>query len=380
MSLGREERRRNDKSAWLKKGDTVVEPAMPDRKPFVIYALQGGGALGAYQAGAFRAMVEHNLEPDWVTGISIGSVTASLIAGNEKNARLARVMEFWDRVASLPQPWELVPNAATRLTDFWSRMYTIGTGQRNFFRPWPVPPSFAVPGSQPAVSYYTTEPLRRTLTELVDFDYLANAQVRLSVGASKIFGGELTFFDNTKQTLRVDHILASGAFPPSFPPVQIDGDSYWDGGVIANTSIRYLEPEILEFVPPDRDILIISINLWQTYNPEPRTMDEVTWRIKQIQYSAGTRNDMQELARELRVNRSQSKFMVCLVGYHSTSEDMPYGDCDFSRSAVTRRMDKGYADMRTLFLNNPELGAQVPEKESFAVGSAARGQGAAHFF
>jgi NTE family protein len=328
-----------------------IEPSVIEalNKRLVVYALQGGGALGAYQVGAYEALLEHELDPDWVTGISIGSLNAAIIAGNEKKNRIPQLKKFWEAITSDQRPWERIMNPFQKITSMFQVGQAVMFGQPNFFRPWIVPAMLGNPGTPQAVSYYTTQPLRDTMTPLVDFGVIARGDVRLTLGSTKIFGGELKFFDNHEMTLRMDHILASGAFPPSFPAVTIDGYGYWDGGVVSNTSVSYLADHIVDEAQEKgdpRDILIICINLWQSYNPEPRTIEEVAWRTKQIQFSSRVEKDMRELHAKVRAKSPGTKVDVLIVGYKSTFEDMPFGDADFSYSSVTRRMDKGRADMR----------------------------------
>lgn len=316
----------------------------------VVYALQGGGALGAYQVGAYQALLEHGLEPDWVTGISIGSLNAALIAGNEREQRVPRLRQFWESITSKQRPWDRVSNPFSNFTTSLQFAQTVAFGLPNFFRPWGVPPMLSHPGSPAATSYYTTEPLRQTLQELVDFGVIARGECRLTLGSTKIFGGELKFFDSTDITLRMDHVLASGAYPPSFPSVEIDGYGYWDGGVVANTSVSYLAEHLLS-AANGRGILVICINLWQTFDPEPRTIDEVMWRTKQIQFSTRVESDMHDLQAQLRLQSAATgeplpDLDVLIVGYNSTSQDVPYGDGDFSYASVTRRIEQGRADMR----------------------------------
>ena len=340
-------------------------------KRLVVYALQGGGALGAYQVGAYQALLEHELEPDWVTGISIGALNAAIIAGNERENRVARMRQFWEEITLRQQPWDFVSNPFSNFTTTLQFARTLAFGLPNFFRPWGIPPALAHPGSSAATSYYTTEPLRQTLQELLDFGVIARGNCRLTLGSTKIFGGELRFFDSTEMTLRMDHVLASGAYPPSFPKIEIDGYGYWDGGVVANTSVAYLTDHLLA-AANGRGILIICINLWQTFDPEPRTIDEVMWRTKQIQFSSRVESDMRELQAKLKARAAVSGDVppdidVLIVGYKSTKEDVPNGDGDFSYASVIRRIEKGRADMRHALeymskVVAPGIHAEVPRQ------------------
>ena len=334
----------------------------------VVYALQGGGALGAYQVGAYQALLEHDLQPDWVTGISIGSLNAAIIAGNERDQRVPRLRQFWEAITRRQEPWDRVSNPFSNFTTAFQFAQTCMFGLPNFFRPWAMPPMLSHPGSSAATSYYNTAPLRETLQELIDFGVIARGDCRLTLGSTKIFGGELKFFDSTESTLRMDHVLASGAYPPSFPAIEIDGYGYWDGGVVANTSVSYLADHILDAAKNHNGILIICINLWQTFDPEPRTLDEVTWRTKQIQFSSRVESDMRDLQEELS-SRSEKALDVLIVGYKSTSEDIPFGDGDFSYSSILRRIERGRADMRHAleYLCNVPISGQDPHREQYHV-------------
>ncbi|HEY9066511.1 MAG TPA: patatin-like phospholipase family protein [Burkholderiaceae bacterium] len=233
----------------------------------VVLVMPGGGALGAYQAGVYEALAGAGLEPDWVIGTSIGAINAALIAGNPKGARLDRLREFWQRV-------EQKPSLGT-----WS---IVAGGLPAFFTPRPHAWAGShVPVGLDQASYYTTEPLRRTLRELVDTDLLAKGRPRITVGAVAVRSGQMKYFDSRHETLGIDHIMASGALPPAFPAVRIDGEAYWDGGIYSNTPV---EPVIEDH--PRRSALIFAVNVWQRTAPEPRSIWEVMARQKDIQFAS----------------------------------------------------------------------------------------------
>src|SRR6267142_1823625 len=204
-----------------------------------VLVLQGGGALGAYQAGVYEGMAECGFVPDWVAGVSIGAINGALIAGNPPERRLERLREFWNRVSSgLPlnplAPLAQVRGGLNRVSALASALF----GVPGFFSPRIPPAPFAPDGTPGALSVYDTSPLRRTLAELVDFDFLNNAQrIRLSVGAVNVRSGNSIYFDNRSHELRVEHLMASGSLPPGFPPVLIDGEHYWDGGIVSNSPL-----------------------------------------------------------------------------------------------------------------------------------------------
>ncbi len=250
-----------------------------------VLVLQGGGALGSYQAGAFQALREHRFEPSWVAGISIGAINAAIIAGNHPEQRLERLHKFWNMVSS-PVPWQ--PPAGgdhARLAFNETSAALIATfGVPGFFVPR-IPPAPLWPlGSPQSLSYYDTTPLKATLKELVDFDLINSRQTRLSVGAVNIKSGNFIYFDNMKQEIRPEHIMASGALPPGFPAVEIDGEFYWDGGVASNTPLDYvLEEEV------KNDLLIFQVDLFSARGTLPATLLEAAEREKDIRYSSRTR-------------------------------------------------------------------------------------------
>ena len=250
-----------------------------------ILVLQGGGALGAYQAGVYEGMVERAFEPDWVCGVSIGAINAALIAGNPPGHRVERLREFWDQVSSgmpLIAPAFLDP---LRLAfAHVSATSTMAFGVPGFFVPR-VPPPFMQPdGSPDALSIYDTSPLRDTLLRLIDFDLINAKKVRLSVGASNVHTGNSRYFDNRDHVIGPEHIMASGALPPGFPPVVIDGDHYWDGGIVSNSPLWYVLDD-----SPRISAMIAQVDLFNAQGELPANLDQVLERSKDIQYSSKTR-------------------------------------------------------------------------------------------
>ncbi len=255
-----------------------------------VLVLQGGGALGSYQAGAFQALRHFGFEPDWIAGISIGAVNAAIIAGNEPDRRVAKLKEFWQMV-SAPVPWHPVTNGerSRSLFNETSAALIAAFGVPGFFTPR-IPPAPLWPkGSQQAVSYYDTTPLKKTLERLIDFDLINDLKCRLSVGAVSVTTGNFRYFDNYEfrkagKTIGPEHIMASGALPPGFPPIVIDGEHYWDGGIASNTPLDYvLDAEV------DRDLLIFQVDLFSARGPLPTTLLEAAEREKDIRYSSRTR-------------------------------------------------------------------------------------------
>ncbi len=248
-----------------------------------ILLLQGGGALGAYQAGAYEGLMEAGIAPDWVVGISIGGINAALIAGNPPERRVERLREFWHRVSSrvplIPGPWlDPVRPMLNQLSATTSMM----TGVPDFFRPRVPTPSFYVPCETPdRLSYYDTEPLRKTLEELADFDLINEKKVRLSLGVVSLSTGQSRYFDNEEMEIGPDHVRASGALPPGLPPIGIDGDYYWDGGVVSNTPLMY----VLENLPRMR-ALVVQVDIFRPDGELPQDIDEVMRRSLDIRFSS----------------------------------------------------------------------------------------------
>lgn len=250
-----------------------------------VLVLQGGGALGAYQAGVYEGMAERRFAPNWVTGVSIGAINAAIIAGNPPERRIEHLRAFWDRVSSgIP----IVPPAfldPLRLAfDRLSAMAASTFGAPGFFVPRVPPPYLAPDGSPGALSLYDTSPLRGTLEELVDFELLNRKSVRLSVGAVDVHSGNSVYFDSLRQTIGPEHIMASGALPPGFPPVVIDGSHYWDGGIVSNSPLWYVLDDA-----SDLNALVVQVDLFSARGPLPQNLDEVLERSKDIQYSSKTR-------------------------------------------------------------------------------------------
>ncbi len=206
-----------------------------------ILLLQGGGALGAYQAGVYEGLVEAGVAPTWVVGISIGAINASLIVGNPPEQRVERLREFWQRVSrDIGPPLPAWLDSLRPTVNHMAAMSAATFGIRAFFTPRMPPASFAADGTEGALSVYDTTPLKATLEELVDFDLINSGQVRLSLGAVDVRKGTSVYFDTKSTQIHADHVRASGALPPGFPPVTIDGEHYWDGGVVSNTPITYV--------------------------------------------------------------------------------------------------------------------------------------------
>jgi NTE family protein len=255
-----------------------------------VLVLQGGGALGSYQAGAYQALCHHGFEPEWVAGISIGAINAAIIAGNAPEKRVQRLKEFWQMV-SAPVPWSPVTsgNRARAYFNETSAALIAAFGVPGFFTPR-IPPAPLWPqGSPQSQSYYDTAPLRGTLERLVDFDRINDLQTRLSIGAVGVTSGNFVYFDNVtfkKQGKKIgpEHIMASGALPPGFPSIEIDGEHFWDGGIASNTPLDYVLDEDTR-----NDLLIFQVDLFSARGSLPTTLLEAAEREKDIRFSSRTR-------------------------------------------------------------------------------------------
>ena len=257
--------------------------AMPLPKE-VALVLQGGGALGSYQAGVIDGLAESAIEIDWVAGISIGAVNAAIFAGNPPERRVERLRAFWDKVTSALPSFPIFPNDRVReWVHDWSASYVLAAGVPGFFTPRLVPPQWAPPGSSDALSYYDTRPLIETLDALVDWDLLNSGAVRLSVGAVNLESGNFRYFDTSIERIDARHIMASGALPPGLPPVEIDGCLWWDGGLVSNTPLSHILENQTE------SMLAFQVDLFPASNTRPKTMADVEAREKEIRYSSRTR-------------------------------------------------------------------------------------------
>ena len=338
----------------------------------VVLVLQGGGALGSYQAGVFEALVSHQLQPDWLAGISIGAINAALIAGNRPEMREKRLRHFWEHATSNTQTIPFMPGVVPRgAYNSFNAMATTLLGVPGFFSLRNPSAAFMPPGTQHASSYYDTAPLKKTLLELVDFEYLNSGAVRLSVGAVNVATGNLRFFDTNKETLGPEHIMASGALPPGFPSVEIDGDFYWDGGLVSNTPLQYVIDENSEGANLD----IFQVDLFNARGAVPDSVWEVEAREKDIRFSSRTRfntdmmeriHDLHESARRLYARlpkelqddedvraliggKDEHSIAIAHLIYRQADYEQASKDYEFSRSSMQDHWRAGRVDgLRTL--------------------------------
>jgi len=260
---------------------------LPDQ---VALVLQGGGALGSYQAGVFESLSETGIEIDWVAGISIGAANAALIAGNPPEKRVEALRTFWNGLSSALPSFPVWHN--DQLREFlheWSAGFVATMGVPGFFQPRAVPPMFAAPGTCEALSFYDSSALKGTLDALVDWDLLNEGPMRFSVGAVEIESGNFHYFDNRSERIDARHVMASGALPPGLPPIEIDGKYYWDGGLVSNTPLTHVLDN------QSGDMLVFQIDLFPAAHEMPRTIMDVMAREKEIRFSSRTRQVSDEL-------------------------------------------------------------------------------------
>jgi NTE family protein len=280
------------------------------RLPFecVALLLQGGGALGAYQGGVYEALAEADIHPNWIAGISIGAINAAIIAGNPPNSRVDRLREFWTQVTSNGL-WHWATNPfvdlarsddARNLLNQMSANFAAACGASGFFSARALMPWLQPGGTLGATSFYDTKSLKDTLERLVDFDRLNAGMTRFSAGAVNVRTGNFVYFDTTTHTIGPEHVMASGALPPGFPAIEIDGEHYWDGGLVSNTPLQW----VIESNPRRKDTLAFQVDLWSSQGSLPRNLPEVATRHKEIQFSSRTRASTAQFKNVHRVQRA----------------------------------------------------------------------------
>ncbi len=345
--------------------------------------LQGGGALGAYQAGVYEALAEAGIHPDWVAGISIGAINAAIIAGNPPETRIERLRDFWNQVTStVPWDWSGNPlldwtrsDNTRNLLNQMSAGLAAACGATGFFSARPMLPWLQAGGTSDATSFYDTSALKTTLERLIDFDRLNARVTRFSAGAVNVRTGNFTYFDNTTHTIRPEHIMASGALPPGFPAVEIEGEHYWDGGLVSNTPLQW----VIEWGAP-QDMLAFQVDLWSARGQIPRNMPEVITRHKEIQYSSRTRASTDQFKRVQRLRHaladlldrlpehlsehddvkllstatSHNVYNIVHLIYRARNHESHSKDYEFSRASMQDHWRSGYHDaLRTL--RHPEI-------------------------
>jgi NTE family protein len=338
-------------------------------RPACILVLQGGGAMGAYHIGAFQALQEHSLDPDWVCGISMGAINGAIIAGNPPAQRLARLEAFWNTI-SRPAMGPAFGGAGLRRwlhTVSFAEALTLG--QPGFFSPRPLSPYIEQPGVA-ATSFYDTAPLYDTLAGVIDFASLGKLGTRLSVGATDIETGALEFFDTHHMPVRFgpEHVVASSSLPPGFPATMIGERHYWDGGCVSNTPLQAVLDDV-----PKADAVVFVIDLWSGSGPVPNTMAAVEWRAKQIRYASSTVSHVHAVAAKLKFRAAQRmiedpegkpsglRLDIVHIVYHPGEDQIPASDAEFSRASIAARRAAGLSDMRRALAERPWCRAERPE-------------------
>jgi len=358
---------------------------VPNRPPFECIALllQGGGALGSYQAGVYEALAEADLHPDWIAGISIGAINSAIIAGNHPAERVAKLRGFWEEITANP-----LLDWAGALADLWlkgdlarglfnqmSANWAMFAGAAGFFalrqpRAW-----FYPDGALEATSFYDTKLLKSTLERFVDFERINSGETRLSVGAVNVRSGNFVYFDSTTHAIGPKHVMASGSLPPGFPSAEIEGEYYWDGGLISNTPLQWVAEHGL-----GQDTLAFQVDLWSARGELPRNLLEVATRQKEIQYSSRTRANTDHFKRVQRVRSAVSSLLgklpkelvngdevetlkafgshkvynIVHLIYHARNYEGQSKDYEFSRRSMEDHWRAGYQDaVRTL--RHPEV-------------------------
>ena len=349
-------------------------PAPAPKQTEIALVLQGGGALGAYQAGVYEALVGTQYCPHWVAGVSIGAINASIIAGNPQERRVARLREFWERVSShlvLPAPEN---NHSRVLFNMASAAMAASFGIPGFYRPRQSHELFGWSLTPKANSIYDTRPLRETLEELIDFDLINERKVRLSLGAVEVETGNSVYFDNHHQTIGPEHVIASGALPPAFAPVEIDGKHYWDGGIVSNTPLQY----VLDH-RSTAPALVLQVDLFSARGDLPADLPATLVRHKDILYSSRTRFNTDAIRQKANIQKAVGELLDALPAeladhpaakklkafhnpreinivhliYRPPAHHLDSKDYEFSRASVEERWADGRRDVQ-LCIDHPD--------------------------
>lgn len=355
-------------------------PARPDFERIALL-LQGGGALGAYQAGVYEALAEADLHPDCVAGISIGAINSALIAGNPPAKRVEKLRAFWETVTQPPlgvphlASFKLSNDLQHQMINQWRAFGTLIWGAPSFFQPRIPPPIFTPAAAPDKLGFYDTGPLRGLLESLADFDRINAREIRFGVGATNVKTGNFIYFDNLTHRIGPQHVMASGSLPPGFPATEVDGEFYWDGGIVSNTPLQWVLDN-----RPRQDTLAFQVDLWSAHGALPRDMIEVDVRQKDIRYSSRTRKGTDEFRRlqsmrraaarlleqmrpelrqtseaELLAQEADSKvYNIVHLIYHARRYEGSSKDYEFSRRTMEEHWQSGYSDMERT-LRHPEV-------------------------
>lgn len=356
----------------------------------IVCSLQGGGALGAYQVGVLKALHEAGYLPDWFVGTSIGAINAAICAGNRPKDRVDKLVEFWDRIASHNMLDAFVASedvVLNRILNYWSAQTALVMGQLGFFQPRFPPPYLSMHDDPQLLSYYDTTPLKNTLEELIDFEWLNSGEIRLTLGAVEITTGEIVYFDTQKTAIQAEHIMASGALPPGFPAVEVDGKMYWDGGLSSNTPVtQVLQDRNAEFR------LCFMVHLFDSYGMKPESLDEVLKRKKDIEFSSRFLR-LLELQRVEHKLRHQIHYLSKLLNKDTCNEpmvkqcahlgwshkialvrfllkgdevDLSSKDYEFSSRSIKRHIENGHANGKRA-IKKSVWNQDIPDSEGIAL-------------
>lgn len=370
----------------LHPGEAGFQGWRPERCQQIALVFQGGGALGAYQAGVYQALHEAGIEPDWVTGVSIGAINASIIAGNPREERLEKLQYFWNKITDR-KVWAFTPDGDIfrRARNATSAMMTMSMGQPGFFKPHEVNPWLSPAGARASTSFYDSTPLGDTLKELVDFNMINEGPVRFAVGAVNVLSGNFVYFDNRTDVIAAEHVMASGALPPALPMVKIGTDYYWDGGIVSNTPLQHVLDQ-----NDCQNTLIFQVDLFSSRGILPRDMADVLGRHKDIMYSSRTRynTDVYRKLRELKMHMFEAlkkipedrlsdeerrmldelavlpEITILQMIYQQKTYEGHAKDYDFSGTSMREHWQSGYEDtkhtlMHKAWLAMPERGIRV---------------------
>lgn len=345
----------------------------------IAMACQGGGSLGGYHIGALKAMQEAGYSPNLVAGISIGAFIGAIVAGNKPEDRIEKLTKFFEKI-SWPEI-SILPDSTGDVRKFMNSLSSLQGflfGQPAFFSPRFPSPTHRLKGTPGATSYYDTSMLRETLLEFVDFEGINSGKLaRLILGVTHVKDGSLVFFDSAKMPLRPEHVMASGAMPPGFPGIEIDGELYWDGGCASNTPLEgILDAE------PKEDTLCFMIDLFAPESNLPEDMTDVTLTMKNIQFSSRTAHSLKHISNKKNLNsyinyllkqlpstvkdtpvlqeiRKEAKDTTLFDVIHLSYDKPPYEvsscDCEFSRNSLKDRAAHGYKDMKTALTDSSWL-------------------------
>jgi NTE family protein len=343
--------------------------------------LQGGGALGSYQAGVYQALAEANLHPDWVAGISIGAINSALIVGNAPERRVEKLRAFWESVSASPLGIPYLPavdiksDLQHQMLNQFRAMGIMLWGAPNFFKPRIPPPIFLPEGNPGNLAFYDISPLKALLERLVDFDRINAGPCRFSVGATNVKTGNFIYFDNKTHKIGAQHVMASGSLPPGFPATEVDGEFYWDGGIVSNTPLQWMFDAL-----PREDTLAFQVDLWSARGELPRDMIEIDVRQKDIRFSSRTRAGTDQFRRMQALRRAAAKLLeqmgpelrqtaeaellaqaadtkvynIIHLIYRARNYEGASKDYEFSRRTMEEHWKTGYSDMERT-LRHPEV-------------------------